>query len=214
MWKNWSSDPRFGQSCEHKKEAGRPWVLSTRTTGNHICFLSPHQETSQVKVWTSDPWRSSSGQKAVSPEAWQCEGGEKKWKLVSQLCPIPCNSMDSSPPGSSVHGILQARVLEWVAIPFSRGSSRPRDWTWVSCTAGRLFTIWAEIEDKCSGPVSCQWFSPLLQQGLCSALTVPPHGHLPRLMGCFHRPREQTVVSQSNVVGAEQMEIKIIVCRS
>ena len=51
--------------------------------------------------------------------------------------------MDCSLPGSSVHGILQARILEWVAIPFSRGSSRPRDWTQVSCTVGRFFTIWA-----------------------------------------------------------------------
>ena len=48
--------------------------------------------------------------------------------------------MDCSLPGSSVHGIFQARILQWVAISFSRGSSRPRDWTWVSCTAGRLFT--------------------------------------------------------------------------
>ena len=48
--------------------------------------------------------------------------------------------MDCSLPGSSVHGIFQARILEWVAISFLRGSSWPRDWTWVSCTAGRLFT--------------------------------------------------------------------------
>ena len=48
--------------------------------------------------------------------------------------------------GSSVHGIFQARVLEWVAIFFSRGSSWPRDWTWVSCIAGRHFTIWATWE--------------------------------------------------------------------
>ena len=45
--------------------------------------------------------------------------------------------------GSSVHGILQARILEWVAIPFSRGSPQPRDQAWVSCIAGRFFTIWA-----------------------------------------------------------------------
>ena len=45
--------------------------------------------------------------------------------LVSQSCPTLCNPMDCSPPGSSVHGILQARILEWVAIPFSRGSSNP-----------------------------------------------------------------------------------------
>ena len=49
--------------------------------------------------------------------------------------------MDSSPPGFSVHGILQARILEWLAIPFSRGSSQPRDGTLVSCIAGRFFTI-------------------------------------------------------------------------
>ena len=51
--------------------------------------------------------------------------------------------MYCSLPGSSIHGIFQARVLEWVAISFSRGSSRPRDWTQVSCIAGRHFTIWA-----------------------------------------------------------------------
>ena len=54
-----------------------------------------------------------------------------------------CDPMDCSPPVSSVHGILQARTLKWFAIPFSRGSSRPRDWTQVSCIAGRFFTIWA-----------------------------------------------------------------------
>ena len=48
--------------------------------------------------------------------------------------------MDCSLPGPSVHGIFQARILEWVAISFSRGSSPPRDWTWVSCTAGGFFT--------------------------------------------------------------------------
>ena len=50
--------------------------------------------------------------------------------------------MDCSPPGSSVHGILQAGILEWVAIPFSKGSSQPRDWTQVFCVVGRFFTNW------------------------------------------------------------------------
>ena len=45
---------------------------------------------------------------------------------VAQLCPTLCHPVDCSPPGSSVHGILQARILEWTAISFSRGSSRPR----------------------------------------------------------------------------------------
>ena len=54
--------------------------------------------------------------------------------------------MDCSPLGFSVHGILQARILEWVAIPLSRESSQPRDQTWVSCTSGRFFIIWATRE--------------------------------------------------------------------
>ena len=57
-----------------------------------------------------------------------------------------CDPMDCSPLGSSVHGILQARILEWVAISFSRGSSRPRDQTQVSCIAGRCFNLWATRE--------------------------------------------------------------------
>ena len=63
--------------------------------------------------------------------------------LVTQSCPTLCNPKNCSPPGSSVHGILQARMLEWVAIPFSRGSSRPMDQTQVSCITGRFFTIGA-----------------------------------------------------------------------
>ena len=60
--------------------------------------------------------------------------------LVTQLCPTLCDPMDCSPPGSSVHEIFQASILEWVAISFSRGSYQPRDQTWVSCTASRFFT--------------------------------------------------------------------------
>ena len=71
------------------------------------------------------------------------------WKvkvLVSELCPTLGDPMDCSPPGSSVHRILQARMLEWVAISSSRGSSLPRTWTQVSCIAGRFFTVWATRE--------------------------------------------------------------------
>ena len=63
--------------------------------------------------------------------------------LVAQLCLILCYPMDCSPTDFSVHGILQARILEWIAILFSRGTSQPRDWTLVSCLTGRFFTIWA-----------------------------------------------------------------------
>ena len=70
----------------------------------------------------------------------------KQKVFKAQSCPTLSDSMDCSPPGSSVHGILQAKILEWVAIPFSRGSSWPRDQTWVSCIACRFFTIWATRE--------------------------------------------------------------------
>ena len=66
--------------------------------------------------------------------------------LVAQLCLTLCNRKDYSLPGSSVHGILQARILEWVAFTFSRGSSQPRDRTQVSHTGGRFFTTWATRE--------------------------------------------------------------------
>ena len=66
--------------------------------------------------------------------------------LVTQSCPTPCDPMDCSPPSSSVHGILQARILEEAAIPFSRGLSQPRDQTRVSCIASRFLTVWATRE--------------------------------------------------------------------
>ena len=74
--------------------------------------------------------------------AWQME----VYAVVTQECPTLWDPMDCSPPGSLVHWIVQARILEWVAIPFSRGSSRTRDRTQVSHTAGRFFTFWAMWE--------------------------------------------------------------------
>ena len=87
--------------------------------------------------------------------------------------------VDCSPSGSSVHGISQARILEWVAISFSRGSSQPRDRTQVSCTAGGFFTVWATREAQ-----YCQIFS---KSGCTSSpfywqwmrVPVVPHPHLP-----------------------------------
>ena len=65
---------------------------------------------------------------------------------VAQSCPTLCNPMDCSLSGSSVHGIFQTTVLEWIAISFSRGSSQPRNRTRVSRIAGRCFTVWATRE--------------------------------------------------------------------
>ena len=70
--------------------------------------------------------------------------------LVAQLCLTLCDPMDCIPPDSSVHGILQGRILEWIAILFSRGSSWSRDQTKISCIVGRFFTIWATREAQYS----------------------------------------------------------------
>ena len=82
-------------------------------------------------VWTIERPPDSSGDKVTSESE------------VAQSCPTLCDPMDCSLPGFSVHGIFQARVLEWVAISFSRGYSWPRGWTQVSHIAGRRFTVWA-----------------------------------------------------------------------
>ena len=77
-----------------------------------------------------------------------CGGG-----LVTQSCPTLCDPVGCSPPGSSVHGISQARILEWVAISFSRASSQPRDHTQVSCIACCFFT------SETSGRPTYQWYA-------------------------------------------------------
>ena len=69
---------------------------------------------------------------------------------VAQACPTFFDPMDCSPPGSSVHGILQARILECVAISYSRGSSRPRDQTRVSCIGRRLLYQLCHLGSPCS----------------------------------------------------------------
>ena len=80
-------------------------------------------------------WGAFLGRKGAAPPfkwGW-------KWKSLSHV-------RLRNPMDYTVHGILQARILEWVAFPFSRGSSQPRDWTQVSLTAGRFFTSWATWE--------------------------------------------------------------------
>ena len=105
--------------------------------------------------------------------------------LVAQLCPTFCDPTYCSPPGFSVHGVLQARILEWIAIHFSRGTSQPGDWTLVSCITGKFFTVWAPgttgeirvlflcmmLENVlyCSFTCSC----PVLQHYLLKRLSFP-----------------------------------------
>ena len=70
-----------------------------------------------------------------------CQLNSVRWSILSDSL----RSLGLQPTGSRVHGISQARILEWLAIRFSRGSSWPRNQTWIFCIAGRFFTIWATI---------------------------------------------------------------------
>ena len=137
------------------------------------------------------------------------DGTRALWEVqVTQLCPILCNLMDCSKPGSSVHGILQARILEWAAVPFSRGSSQHRDWTQVSGTAGRFFTVWATMEAWAPWNRYCSicvwWAYPAaaaksLQScpTLCDPIDGSPPG--PAISGILQaRTLEWVAVSSSN----------------
>ena len=93
--------------------------------------------------------------------------------LSSSVTSNSCDPIDCSLPGSSVHRISQAKILEWVAISFSRGSSRLRDQTWVSCIAGRFFTVWATRETPFFIVVCiCQSQSPSLSPHFPALVTV------------------------------------------
>ena len=139
-------------------EADESWVLIISYTSN--IFLKKHMLSTIIKKYIQIILIPSSLKYFlilfVHTELWFCAGiwrvfTSEEMKvvcvvLVAKSCQTLCDPMDGSPPGSSVHGIFQARILEWVAIPFSRGSSQARDWDCVSCTAGWFFTIWATRE--------------------------------------------------------------------
>ena len=106
--------------------------------------MAPQSSTLAWKIpWTEEPGRLQSMRSQRIGHDWATE---LNWSEVAQPCPTLCNPMDCSLPGSSIHGIFQARVLEWVAISCSRGSSWPRDRTQVSHIVGRHFTVWATRE--------------------------------------------------------------------
>ena len=81
----------------------------------------------------------------IAPLQWKCRV-LTTGIVLSLSCVRLCDLMDCSPPGSSVHGLLQARILGWVAISSARGSSQTREKTQISRIAGRLFTVWATTE--------------------------------------------------------------------
>ena len=98
-------------------------------------------------------------------------------------CPTLCYPVDCSQSGSSLHGILQARIVEWVAISFSKGSSRPRDQTWVSHIPGRRFNLWATREaqyDDLATPLLGMWASLVTQRVKHLAGNAGDLGSIPR----------------------------------
>ena len=99
---------------------------------------------------------------------------------VTQLCPALCETIDCSPPVYSVHGIFQARILEWFAMLSSRGSFQPRDRTQVSCIAGRFYIVWATRDAHTFPgeilPVDQSWHTlgQLLAPGECLCQLLGP----------------------------------------
>ena len=132
----------------HKKDLGRVGALlqvqsseSTWTGGRRgpcFCFHLKSKERNFIRSAHSSCY--TSGKPPSLRVGW----------MSVQSCLTLCDPIICSPPGSFVNGILQARILEWVAIPFSRGSSWPRDCTWVSHIAGRFLTVYRELIIHCS----------------------------------------------------------------
>ena len=124
----------------------------------------------------------------------------------AQSWPALCNPMDCNPPGFSVCGISQGRIREWVAISYSRGSSHPRDQTWVSCIVGRFFTNWATREVTHLWPLSYSfiedcWISilklPLWSSGWLCAPNVRDMGSIPG-WGRSHVPHDMANEAKQN----------------
>ena len=114
------------------------------------------------------------------PDLWAKKEKKGKESEVAQLCLTLCDPMNCSLPVSSIHGVFQARVLEWIAISFSRGSSQPGDRTQVSWTAGRCFTIWATREATRANKERCEITGFSTQVGVTVAVL---HVGKPRLRG-------------------------------
>ena len=125
----------------------RPWDFPGKGTGVGChCRLLTELISPTFLTWTTVKRKIEITLKIERGMA-EFENGRKERKSeVTQSCLTLCDPTDCNPPGSSIHGIFQARILERVAISFSRRSSHPRDWTQVSCIAGRRFTTWATRE--------------------------------------------------------------------
>ena len=138
----------------YKKKKKIVFILDYRTRPNDMVHTSDIAKTkwSTEATINADKKIQASGNSKNTRINNILISDEGKWKSKSlaifcaQSCLTLCDPMDCSPSGSSLHGILQARILEWVAVSSSRGSSQSRDWTQVSCIVGRLFTVWVTRE--------------------------------------------------------------------
>ena len=137
-------------ACQCRRHKFDPWVRKIPWGGNdHPLQYSRLENSMEGGTWQATARGSTKSQAWAQHYLFHlnstlcCSSAESE---VAQLCPTLCDPMDCSLPGSSVPGILQARILEWVAISFSRGSPWPKDRTRVSCITGRRLTVWATGE--------------------------------------------------------------------
>ena len=130
-------------SCELTSSSEK-WEWGWRQQSFHICRKKKRRRRNELlhmkKKW-AQIWK-------LLSKGTVTEQGNSCCCLATKLCPTLCNPMNCSLPGSSVHWISQARILEWVAISFSRGSSWPREWTHISCIGRRILERWATREAK------------------------------------------------------------------
>ena len=154
-------------NCQEQIYTRHQRAVRTWTTTDKTLHLRPQGHLSSPTSWMRNSMLWASEPCLVLTASFRVFSTLKESESeVAQSCPTLCDPMGCSPPGSSVHGISQARILEWVAISFSRGSSRPKDWIWVSCIAGSLFTIWATRESvsryKFPRFIACNCSLPLI----------------------------------------------------
>ena len=148
---------------------------------------------------TVSSWKERIFSLTKDPEKKGC-CGRIKIALVAKLCPTLCHSMDCNPPGSSVHGILQPRILEWAAISFSRGSSQPRDWAWVSCISSKCFTALLSEPGRKTRLKIAQRSNPKVLDFLGALIEVAIRLSVPIWSHNLVLPRKQNVTQLNSLV--------------
>ena len=134
-----------------------------------------------------------------NPCCWMvnCSSYQSKNSAWSESCSVVSDSV------TPCYGILQARILEWVAIPFSRGSSRPRDWTQVSWLAGRFITVWAtrEAPHHVTEHTKTQWHRDFLGGSGSPMQRTWVQSLVGELRSCmFHSQQNKPAWNRSNVI--------------